>query len=71
MKKYQSPMKEVNHNIGNLYEVSLQSNLRLTESVENLKITVKNLVSSESRVKDIILAQQMVEQRYKLKASSQ
>lgn len=69
MNKYKSPMKEVNNNIGNLYEVSLQSNLRLTESVENLKITVKNLISSESRVKDIILAQQIIEKRYRLMAS--
>lgn len=68
MNKYKSPTNEVNHQIGTLYEVSLQSNLRLTDSVNNLRITVENLMSAESKVKDIILAQEIIVKQYKLLA---
>ncbi|MEW5821291.1 MAG: hypothetical protein AB1782_13945 [Cyanobacteriota bacterium] len=65
MYKYKSPSNEVNNNIGRLYEVSIQSNLRLTESVNNLRVTVENLVSAETKVKDIIMAQEYLTKKYK------
>lgn len=65
MYKYKSPSNEVNNNIGRLYEVSIQSNLRLTESVNNLRVTVENLVSAETKVKDIIMAQEFLTKKYK------
>ena len=64
-----SPLQEVENNIGKLYETSLKSNLHLTESVNNLRVTVKNLISAESKVKDIVLAQQLIEKKYKLLAN--
>ncbi len=69
MKIQKTPFKEVENNIGKLYETSLKSNLQLTESVNNLRVTVKNLISAESKVKDIVLAQQVIEKKYKLLAN--
>jgi hypothetical protein len=70
MKKFSSPLKEVEHSIGVLYETVLQSNIRLTGSVNNLKVTVENLMAAEVKVKDIVMAQKEIEQKYKLLANS-
>jgi hypothetical protein len=64
MNKFTSPTKEITHNIGKLYETAIQSNLRLTESVDNLKITVGNLLAAENKVKDIIMAQEYLTKKY-------
>lgn len=69
MNKYHTPLKEIDNTIGILYELSLQSNLKLTESVNNLRITIGNLMSAETKVKDIVVAQQVLENKYKLIAS--
>ena len=69
MSKHASPIKEVNYNIGKLYETSLESNVRLAKSVNNLKITIGNLMAAESRVKDIIMAQEFLTKKCKLIAN--
>jgi hypothetical protein len=70
MVKYETPIKEVNHNIGVLYETVLQSNTRLTSSVDNLRVTVNNLMSAEARVKDMIMAHHEIEKKYKILAKA-
>lgn len=60
--------KEVNHNIGTMYELVLHNNLQLTNSVNDLKITIQNLAAAEAKLKDVIMAQQLVSNQEKLKA---
>lgn len=61
--------KEVNHNIGVMYELVLENNLQLTNSVNDLKITIQNLAAAEAKLKDIILAQQYITRQYKFIAN--
>lgn len=65
MSKFISPLKEIDYTIGVLYELTLQSNLQLTESVNNLRITVGNLIAAETQLQDINLAHVSTESKYK------
>lgn len=64
MAKFSSPLKEIDYRIGRFYETVIQSNLKMTESTENLQITVRNLIAADTRVKDLVLAHQIVKERY-------
>lgn len=64
MAKRQSPLKEIDYRIGRFYEAVIQSNLKMAESTENLRVTIQNLIAADARVKDLILAQQLVQERY-------
>lgn len=66
MAKFDSPLKEIDYTIGMLYELSLQSNFRLTDAVNNLRITVGNLMAAETHIRDIDTAQKAIEMRYKM-----
>ena len=65
MRKHPTPTKEVCYNIGLLYELSLQNNLMLTESVNNLRKTIEHLSISESKLKEIILKHNVMESKFK------
>lgn len=69
MLKHQTPTKEVCYNIGLLYELSLQNNLMLTESVNNLKVTIEHLYVSENKLREIILKHRNMESKFKRIAS--
>lgn len=65
MSKFASPIKEIEYTIGVLYELSLHTNLQLTDSVNNLRITVGNLIAAETQLQDINLAHNTIETKYK------
>lgn len=61
MNKFTKPLQEVNYRIGILYELSLQSNYRLTESVNNLKVSVNNMVTTENKLQFIVAKQDAID----------
>jgi len=65
MISHSTPTKEVCYNIGLLYELSLQNNLMLTESVNNLRTTIEHLSVSESKLKEIIFKHRKIESKFK------
>jgi hypothetical protein len=66
MSRFETPLSEICYNIGVLYELSLSTNIALSESVNNLNVTVSNLIAAESRVNDLVMAQEKINHKYSI-----